>query len=266
MFRNAVFTINNYTVQDITLLCELYEAKGNYLVAGFEMGESKTPHIQGYIELTNRMRLNTLKKNLPRAHIENRKGKAEEASNYCKKEGNFCEFGKMKEQGKRTDLDNVRTLALEGGMREVSSVCSAQQIRVAEKFLTYNEEGRNWKPTVIWIWGETGTGKSKTAREICGEDVYCKNTGSKWWDGYDRHEDVIIDDFRDSWWEITYMLGLLDRYEFQVEVKGGMRQFVPKQIVITSAQNPANCYRGTGEAIKQLLRRIDIIEQSVPEV
>lgn len=264
--RNEVFTINNYTVKDICLLAELCETKCSYMVVGFEIGESGTPHVQGYLELEKQMRFETLQKWIPRGRLAKRMGTAKQASDYCKKDKNFCEFGILSKPGKRNDLDGIREMALTEGMRGVSSVGNMQQIRVAEKFLTYNEPARNWKPTVIWIHGPTGTGKSKTAREICGENTYPKNTSSKWWDGYDGHENVIIDDFRDSWWEITYMLALLDRYEFQVEVKGGMRQFRPRQIVITSAKAPKDCYLGTGEAINQLLRRIDIIEQSVSEV
>ena len=74
------------------------------------------------------------------------------------------------------------------------------------------------------------------------ESVYRKASDTKWWPGYDCHEEVIIDDFRDSWWPITYMLDLLDRYETKVETKGGYRQFVPKKIIITSCQDPNRCY------------------------
>lgn len=144
-------------------------------------------------------------------------------------------------------------------MRAVCVAASLQQIRVAEKYLTYCEDPRDWKPEVIWLTGPSGSGKSRRAREICGEDVYTKNTGHKWWDGYDGHEDVILDDFRDSWWPITYMLALIDRYEFQVEYKGGMRQMRAKRIIITSIFTPDTMYRGTGECQQQLARRIDCV-------
>ena len=135
-------------------------------------------------------------------------------------------------------------------------VGNLQQIRIAEKYLTYCEEPRNWVPNVYWLYGPSGAGKSKRAREICKEDVYCKNNGTKWWDGYDNHEYVIIDDFRDSWWPITYMLALLDRYEFLVEYKGGYRQFRAKTIVVTSINHPDSMYANTGECRNQLARRL----------
>lgn len=261
--RNICFTLNNWTDAEYESLKGL---DYSYMVIGKEIGEQGTPHLQGYIEFAKKMRFTTVKKLIPRAHLEERKGTQAQAADYCKEDGDFEEFGEMKVQGHRSDLDKVRTTALEGGMRAVSTYANLQGIRIAEKFLTYNEEPRDFKPTVYWIWGKTGVGKSKRAREICGEDLYTKNDGTKWWDGYDAHENVIIDDFRPSWWNITEMLSLLDRYEKRVEFKGGWRQFKPKTIVITSALAPQDCYKNTGECVQQLLRRLDHCIHLVPDV
>lgn len=256
MLRNCVFTLNNYTEEEYETMMEL----GEYCIIGREVGEQGTPHLQGYVEFKTPKRFTTLKNINPRVHWEQRRGTQEQAIEYCKKEGNFKERGEKKNQGARKDLDIARTLAMEEGMRTVTAICSLQQIRVAESFLTYNEEPRDWQPEVIWIWGPTGTGKSRMAREIT-SNPYTKSDGSKWWPGYDGHEDVIIDDFRDSWWSITEMLSLLDRYEKRVEFKGGYRQFKPRKIVVTSCMEPGRCYWQTGEAIGQLLRRISEVRE-----
>ena len=52
---------------------------------------------------------------------------------------------------------------------------------------------------------------------------------------------------------------MLDRYEYQVEVKGGFRQLVSKNIVITTNVPPEKFHNKGDEDIKQLLRRIDYI-------
>lgn len=265
LLRNVCFTINNYTTEDLCLLGS--DGLWSYIIAGFESGANGTPHIQGYGELTKRMRLSSVKKYLPRAHIEGRKGTQKQAIDYCMKEGSFVSHGDAKSQGKRTDLDAARQLASDSGMREVTQVCTLQQIKVAEKYLTYNEDCRDWAPDVYWIWGPTGTGKSRAARIICQDmDVFVKNDDSKWWDGYDGHNAVILDDFRPSWWPITRMLAILDRYECRLEIKGGWRQLLARTIVVTSAIPPNQCYTGTGESVKQLLRRINVIEHMVPSV
>lgn len=257
--RAWCFTINNYTDNDIM---SLEKINCRYMICGFEIGENGTPHIQGYVEFGKVCRFATVKKFLPRAHIEMRRGTRDAARDYCKKDGDFFEIGDWNAggQGRRTDLGHVREMALADGMRTVTAIGNLQQIRVAEKFLQYNEEGRDWKPTVIWLHGPTGVGKSRLARALCDGDYYAKKDGTKWWDGYDNHEEVIIDDFRDSWWSFTTMLSLLDRYEHTVECKGGSRQFRAKKIIITSAFAPEQCYKGAGEAINQLLRRIDVID------
>ncbi|AUM61801.1 Rep [Vegetivirus loriverwastis] len=259
--RAFIFTLNNYTPEEES---QIQNIECEYLVYGHETGENNTPHLQGYIEFKNPRVFNTIANLIPRWHVEIRRGTALQAKNYCLKQdkNNFFEKGTFSTQGKRTDLDKIRTIALEDGMRLVTQIGTLVQIQTAEKFLSYNEEPRDWLTKVIWIHGKTGSGKSRHAREILqNQDIYVKNNGTKWWTGYDAHEAVIIDDFRDSWWSLTEMLSLLDRYEKVVETKGAQRQFKPKTIIITCIYSPDTLYKGTGEDIQQLLRRItEIIE------
>lgn len=265
-YRNVCFTVNNYTEDE--RLGILNNERWSYVCCGKEVGEGGTPHLQGYGELKKRTRYNTVHTAIfgGRAHCEERRGKQEAAIGYTQKDGDFEERGERRAQGDRGDLDRVRVAAIDGGMRMVVRWGNLQQIKVAEKFLEYNEQHRDWKPEVWWIWGETGVGKSRRAREICGDDVYVKNTGSKWWSGYDAHEDVIIDDFRREWWTFEYLLALLDRYEMQIEVKGSQRQFLARRIIITCPWAPQHYFRGGFEDEAQLLRRIDHIVEIVPEV
>lgn len=261
---NFVFTLNNYTLEEeLDLLCTGLPI--TYIIYGYETGkEKKTPHLQGYCELTHRMRPRTIKKlgvGFERMHIEARKGKQCDAIKYCKKEGNWIEYGtpKVLKQGARRDLDEVREAARDHGMKEVATWANLQEIRVAEKYLTYCEPKRTWKPYVEWIYGPTGTGKSRYAHDSL-PDAYCKSDSSKWWDGYDAHEDVILDDFRGDWMKLAELLTLIDRYERRVEFKGGSRQFLAKRIIITSCVSPKQAYAScTQEKIAQLLRRIDAV-------
>jgi len=261
---NFVFTLNNYTLEEeIDLLCTGLPI--TYIIYGYEIGENGTPHLQGYAELNHKMRVATIKKLGPgfeRMHIETRKGTQKEAVTYCKKEGNWIEYGEPKKltPGKRNDLDEVREAALKGGLREVSIWGNSQQIRVAEKFLNYHEEKRSWKPHVEWIYGKTGTGKSRYAHEQL-PNAYTKSSSDKWWDGYDGHDEVILDDFRGDWMKFAELLTLLDRYEKRIEYKGGTRQFLAKKIIITSCRSPQECYQQTDENTNQLLRRLDVVRE-----
>ena len=273
--RNFCFTINNYREEHILNLKEL-QSTGffEYVIYGIECGESGTPHLQGYAELSKQQRRNIVCERMPGAHIEARMGTQDQAINYCKKERNFTEYGTRNKQGSRTDIATIRELAISEGMRAVCKRpdVSLNDLKFAEKVLTYDESPRDWEVKVYWYYGPTGVGKSYRARTLARElgyetsDIYTKNDANKWWDGYDRHSYVILDDFRDSWWELTEMLSLLDRYEKRIQFKGGYRQFVPKCIVVTSCKPPKEMYPNTGEAVAQLLRRVNVIENLGPSV
>lgn len=174
MFRNWCFTINNYTQKDIDLL-ENQELWGyTYCIFGKEIGKKGTDHLQGYMEFKSAKRLTTLKKLHQQAHWEQRKGTKKQAIDYCKKDGQFTEHGTAKDnQGHRTDLENLRE-DLENGkpMREIVRNYNYQCIRTAEKWIQYCDIKRTTKPTVTWIWGSSGSGKTKLAYEMGENDIY----------------------------------------------------------------------------------------------
>lgn len=192
-------------------------------------------------------------------HIEVCKGSSKSNITYCKKEGNVVlEDGEPREQGERVDLPVMKKIAYERGMAAVCEVGNYQHMRMAEKYLTYCEKERDFEPRVVWLFGESGVGKSRAARDLgSGTRVYVKNQGGHWYDGYDGHETLILDDWRDSWWAITTTLSLLDRYPFRVEFKGGHRQMLARLIVVTSPFPPWEVYQGAKEENKkQLVRRV----------
>lgn len=269
--RTWVFTINNYTEDDEAKANSLKD-KASYMVIGKEKGsKTQTKHLQGYVRLKDAKTMKALKKKfLPRAHLEIAKGNDEQNRTYCIKEGDYEEHGEMKKQGRRTDLDDIKD-AIKGGetkMRNLIHICkNYQSVRMAETLLKYEEPKRNWKPIVKWIFGPTGTGKSHMAHTEL-EDPYVCMESNKWWDGYDGHDNVIIDDMRKDFCKFHVLLRLLDRYPHRVECKGGSRQFVARKIYITTCHHPKEMY-DTREDIEQLLRRIDEIiyldQRYIPE-
>ena len=83
--RGWVFTINNYTTQE---LINLDNVVCQYIVYGKEVGKQGTPHLQGYIHYTNAVRRKTVMSALgPRTHCEPKSPKSTlaQAINYCKK-------------------------------------------------------------------------------------------------------------------------------------------------------------------------------------
>lgn len=83
------FTINNPSFQDVLNLSgdnEAWQDQLEYVIAVLEVGESGTQHYQGYLQLKTHKPLQWLKRCMPRAHIEKRKGTAQQAITYCMKD------------------------------------------------------------------------------------------------------------------------------------------------------------------------------------
>jgi len=260
--RGWCFTRNNYNDEDIFRV-EDVASTATYLIYGKEVGDSGTPHLQGYVYFENSKSFSKITKLLPHCHLEVQKGTGCEASDYCKKDGAYKEFGTLPSQGKRNDIKTVKEEILQGGgMREIIEIASNYQtLKIGEMLLKYKEKPRNFKPTVVWIYGESGVGKTRLAYEWF-PNIYRKtNSSGKWWDGYDSHAEVLIDDIKDNSKEMySLLLELLDRYEVRVEAKGASRQFLAKNIIVTSIFSPYEMFSQFSDA-KELLRRIDEVKQ-----
>lgn len=268
--RGWCFTINNYdklgTLEDD--LWKSFEEDVNcvYAIFGYEKAPSTgTPHIQGYVYYHSMKSFKQMQALTQRkADLRAAKGTIKHNREYCSKGGTFKEHGDVPDdQGKRTDLSEVKFLVMESGSirKVIEAEATMNQIKYALAILPFVEQRRDWKPQVIWFWGPTGTGKTKAAFAAFPDpDLRYRNNGNlKWWDGYDGQPNVIIDDIRVESIRFVELLSLLDRYEYRVENKGGYRQFLAKQIIITCPTSPTTMYWGKDENVAQLLRRIDNI-------
>lgn len=258
--RSFCFTV----FEQITLadLEKKFEDAEYYIFGEEECPTTGKQHLQCFVYFKNPRSCDSVYKKIPGVHVEPCKGSPDQNRIYCSKSGVFHEKGTCPRQGKRTDLDEIRDILKEtNSMKKVVEIANSyQSVKMAEQILKYTEKPRNFKPEVLWFWGETGTGKSREAYEILGEECYtCLSTG-RWFDGYDAHEHVLIDDMRKDFMKFHELLRLLDRYAMRIETKGGTRQFLAKRIIITSAYHPQDLYN-TREDVEQLLRRIDEIRK-----
>lgn len=127
--RRWCFTLNNYDDTSLLHLRALGESGiTKYLIYGKETGQEGTRHLQGFVIFNASRTLLDVKLQLGgnRFHCEIARGTSPQASDYCKKDGDFEEHGELPvHQGKRTDWDRykdyVRDLGRVPNQRELAN-------------------------------------------------------------------------------------------------------------------------------------------------
>ena len=229
--RGWVFTLNNYSEEEEVRALALPE-EVKYGVIGKEVGESGTPHFQGYIYFKTEKSLKQVREIFDRAHWEISKGSIDEASDYCKKDGDFFEFGdkpmsnKRKGDAGKQSIEERWDLAKRGKFEDLppEMIKTYEYIYRKSMVVEDREELDN-----VWIWGPSGCGKSRHVRD--NHEVFYTKGMNKWWDGYNGEEVVLLDDFDPKHGEfLGYFLKIwADHYSFNAEVKGGMLKIRPKR-------------------------------------
>lgn len=258
--RGWCFTLNNYTSDEERKLKEL-ECK--YMIFGHEVGEENgTPHLQGYVYFETVKSFEQMKAVNARWSIRSAKGNAQQNYDYCSKQGNdVFEKGEKPQQGKRKAHEEVVESVKRGAtMREVMEIPGSnyQSLRTAELLFKYIEKPREKKPTVIWIYGEPGSGKTSYVKQFFSraDTQYVNASQLKWFDGYDGQPACVIDevDNETPYWMLK---AICDEHPYRVEMKGSSRQFVSENIYITSLEHPAKLFYYRPYHGGEMLRRID---------
>lgn len=270
------YTLNNYTPEEEH---NIQNIECEYHVYGKEVGENGTPHLQGFICFKNRKVFNAVKKlfKTDRIHLEVSRGTIEEASEYCKKDGNYFEKGEKPEESHRKGgeatkkkWEEARENAKKGKFEEIPADMWIKYRRswIAEYTDNLNKDiseikDIDLKDHFYWIYGPTGTGKSHLARQIAqafdpDHQPYLKGL-NKWWSGYENQKVVIIEEWNP---DASKFLGSLlkqwcDKWPFTAETKGGhfVNGIRPERIIITSNWNIDECFLDSHES-EPLHRRI----------
>lgn len=252
-FRLCCFTIFDMSY-DFTKL----QDKLQYYAYGKEIAPSTgQEHYQcfGYSDVAQRW--TWWKKLLAPHHFEQCHGTLEQNDRYCRKEGQFTEWGqKPMGNGKKRTLA-VLAESVERAAAEGLPLCEVvTQPEVAATYIQYHNGiaafydkclekkartvDKNFAPEVHYIWGLPGTGKTRSVQQL-EPSIYDipADDGYKWKDGYSGEEAVLYDNVDPK--NITApsrFLKEIDRYFILVPKKGGHIAWRPRRIYITSVMPP----------------------------
>lgn len=199
------------------------------------------------------------------------------AVDYVMKDGDYYEtdenirprqpFDKMSKSEKNSWLlrNDLKECVDSGAVSLLSLKRLKENINIYKQLVDKKELRLNLK--VKWFYGETGSGKTKAAIEECMREYndYWKWNGNlQWFDGYEEHKAVIIDDFRRQDIKFNYLLQLFDIYPIRVPVKGGFVNWKPELIIVTCPVDSREAWQWMDkdgemqdwDCIEQLERRI----------
>lgn len=248
-----------------------------------EVGEQGTPHTHVYAAFKNPVEFAAVQRRFYGAHIEAAKGSHRENRDYVRKEGKwrgsekaetnlpdtFEESGPLPEESsarvKQSEaiLDMVQDgasnaqiiLAFPSAMNHLPRIDQARQTLRAEEFAnTYRDVD------VTYLWGPTGTGKTRGILEHYGyASVYRVTNYAHPFDGYQGQAVILFDEFRSSL-PLSDMLVYLDGYPVMLPAR-----FSDKAACYTAAYLVSNIpledqyphvQLNEPESYKALLRRI----------
>lgn len=214
----------------------------SYIIVGKEVcPDTKKEHYQGYVECRASMRLARMKVLLgEKTHLEPRKGTQDQAIDYCKKDGDFTEFGiRQARQGKRNDLANLRDMIKEKKEDHeiVEEITSFQALKCIDtmraKMIVPHAPGV--KASTRWI-DTTQDGLNAVLTEL--GDYDDMSLQGQYWIGYTgKSRVVIVEDWNSPQLSKNPRLSALTRPGRKViNTKGGSSIFAPDELVIVVVQ------------------------------
>lgn len=222
--RNWVFTAFDMKPPQV-------EERLQYMVYQEELcPRTKRPHLQGYIQFKNPIGFSGVRKIHGHCYWAKREGTHEQAKRYCMKNASRIngpwESGTEKDdQGKRMDLEELKEdLISDMPALELANKHFMTYIRYNRGINEYKKlrfNIRSSEPEVWLITGPSGCGKTRYVYDKHGfNGVYSVNN-KDWWDNYTQHRVILFDEVDSKDYTKKQWCEMLDRYPYQVPVKGG---------------------------------------------
>ena len=288
--RRFLLTINNpddYGYTEESLKLKLGSLKSCiYYCFSKEIGNVEhTPHYHVYIVYKYPKLFSTIKKAFPEAHIDKVLGTHSQARDYVLKDGKWkdtdkedtridgtqIEFGTLPpDRASTSDIKGVIYELIKDGLSTyeilelhpecMGDISTIERVRLILKEEEYRHTFR--KLEVTYIYGKTGTGKSRSVMEQWGyENVYRVTDYAKHpFDTYNGQDVVVFEEFRSSL-QIQDMLNYLDGYpltlpaRYSNKVACFTKVYILTNIPLESQYQ--NIQRESAETWNAFLRRIN---------
>jgi len=282
--RRWCFTLNNYTEQEYQDIKNLTTDVVKYLICGREVGDSKTPHLQGAVVWNSAKSLTAIK-SIPgfvRMHLEVMRGELGDSEEYCSKDGDYVEIGEApvdkataSRRGGAATAERYETLwglAKTGDMEQIEPdlrVKHYNTIRAIRKDFGKRPADLDMPAgqcVGTWICGPPGCGKSRWVRHYYGGDELYDKQLNKWWDGYVAEQYVLLDDFDIHHACLgSHLKRWADRYSFPAEWKGGKTDIRPVHIFVTSNYHPDEIWTDEKEKpiLMAIMRRFTVVTMAM---
>lgn len=256
-----------------------------------EKGE--TEHTHTFFALEHPTRFSTIKRRFPTAHIDRAEGTAAECRTYVQKSGKWADgdkaetsiFGTFEEwgelpverQGERTDLALLYQMIkdgmsnyeiMEANPDYLISLDRIERARQAVREQQYQDTFR--KLEVTYIWGPTGTGKTRSVMERYSYSGVYRVTdyAAHPFDSYVGQDVLLLDEYGSNF-KIRDLLNYLDGYPLTLPARYSNRVACYTKVYIISnlclsKQYPVEQYNSPA-TFAALLRRINkVIHYTAP--
>lgn len=263
--RKILLTINNPEQYGLSRkkLLEQYNllTSAVYMCMCDEVGEQGTPHTHMYIYSPAPIRFSRIKKVFPEAHVDKARGTHQQIRDYISKTGKYANTEKAKTNLPETFYE-TGTLPAERVSPEEKKVKLYRMIKegmtnaeiieedqsylyqinrineIRETIVTEEYVEKDREVTITYIYGATGTGKTRGihekhgARNICRITNYRKD-GTVYFDGYNREDVLVFEEFHGQV-NLPDLLSWIDRYPIKLPARYYDRQACFTKVYFTS--------------------------------
>lgn len=228
--------------------------------------EGGTYHTHIFLVCSGAVRFSTMKKRFGGAHFDVCKGTSSENRDYVFKCGRWSntdkedtrvedtqeEWGELpvERQGHRNDIDDLYAMIKEGltnyeiiesnpqYLLNLDKIDRARQTVLEEKYKN------DWRElTTVYIYGDTGSGKTRSIMEQYGySNVFRVTDYEHPFDGYKGQDVIVFEEFRSSL-RIGDMLNYLDGYPVELRCRYANKQACFTKVYIVSNISLRDQYR-----------------------